>query len=237
MDLHFASLLKINIHLDTGTGKNRQLIDITALTKSLSSDHATALMGLCTFTGDDCNSAFRGKGKVGPLKKLQKYPKFQKAFKDLGSDWKVKDEVYESLEEFTCLMYGNTHIKCINEVRTLMLRKMVGDEDKLSSKSKVDFARLPPCKDSLYPHIDRVNYRVCQWKRSHIPIYECPLPQDGHGWNKDDGLLEPLWSRGPILPPSMVDIPEKQDDVDENDEEDGVDDNEELLAFLDEDDE
>ena len=49
----------------------------------------------------------------------------------LGSDWKVKDEVNESLEEFTCLMYGNTGIKCINKVRTLMLRKMVGDEDKL----------------------------------------------------------------------------------------------------------
>ena len=144
----------------------------------------------------------------------------------------------ESLEEVTCLMYGNTGIKCINEVRTLMLRKMVGDEDKLSSKSKVDFARLPPCKDSLYPHIDRVNYRVCQWKRSDIPIYEYPLQlQDDHGWNKDDGLLEPLWSRGPIIPPSMVQILEKQDDVDENDEEDGVDDNEELLAFLDEDDE
>ena len=30
----------------------------------------------------------------------------------LGSDWKVK-KVYESLEEFTCLMYGNTGIKCI----------------------------------------------------------------------------------------------------------------------------
>ena len=62
-----------------------------------------------------------------------------------------------------------------------------------------------------------------------------PTPS-GRPW-LEQGLLEPLWSRGPILPLSMVDILEKQDDVDENDEEDGVDDYEELLAFLDEDDE
>lgn len=235
--LHYASTLKINIHLDTGTGKNRRLIDITSLAKSLGSDHATAILGLYMYTGDDCNSAFRGKGKVGPLQKLQKYPRFQKLFKDLGSDWKVKDEVYEALEEFTCLMYGNTRIKCVNEVRLLMLRKMVGEEDKLSSKSRVDFSRLPPCKDSLYPHIDRVNYRLCQWKRSHIPIYNSPFPQDGHGWNKVDGRLEPLWSRGPILPPTMVDILEKGDVVDEDEQDDEMNDYADILAFLPEDDE
>ena len=44
--LHYASSLKINIHLDTETGKNRQLIDIIVLAKSLGSDHVMALMGL-----------------------------------------------------------------------------------------------------------------------------------------------------------------------------------------------
>uniref|UniRef100_UPI00358F49B5 uncharacterized protein n=1 Tax=Myxine glutinosa TaxID=7769 RepID=UPI00358F49B5 len=236
--LHYASSLNINIHLDTGTRKQRQLIDITALAKSLGSDHATALMGLYTFTGDDCNSAFRGKGKVGPLKKHQKYPRFQKAFIDLGSDWKVKDEDYDALEEFTCLMYGTTCIKSINEVRALMLRKMVGDEDKLTSKSKVDFSQLPPCKDSPIRILTESTTVSVNEKRSHVAIYDCPLPQDGHSWIKDDGPLEPLWSRGPVLPPSMVDILEKGDTVDEkDDEEDEVDDYDELLAFLAEDDE
>ena len=36
------------------------------------------------------------------------------------------------LEQFTCLIHGNTCIKCIHKVSTLMLRKMVGEEDKLS---------------------------------------------------------------------------------------------------------
>ena len=121
--LHYASSINLHIHLDTGTGKNRRLIDITQLARSLGNDQATTIMGLYMFTGDDCNSAFRGKGKVGPLKKLQKYPRFQKAFKDLGTDWKVKPGIYEALEEFTCLLYGNTRTKSINEVRLLMLKK------------------------------------------------------------------------------------------------------------------
>ena len=132
--------------------------------------------------------------------------------------------MYEVLEEFTCLMYGNTCIKCINEVCALMLRKMVGEEDKFSSKSKVDFSHLPHCKDSLYPNIDRVNYWFCEWKRSHIPICDCPLPLDGHGWTKDDGPPKPLWIHGPIIPPSMMDILQKGDMFDENEDDDDDDD-------------
>ena len=85
--LHYASSLKIKIYLDTGIGQNRWHIDITVLTKSLGSDNVMALIGLYMFTGNDCNSAFRGKGKVRPLKKLQNHHRFQKVFKDLGSDW------------------------------------------------------------------------------------------------------------------------------------------------------
>ena len=58
------------------------------------------------FTGEDCTSAFQGKGKVGPLKKLQRNPRFLKTFQNLGEDWTVKSELHEELEEFTCLMYG-----------------------------------------------------------------------------------------------------------------------------------
>ena len=68
-------------------------------------------MGLYVSTGDDCNSAFKGKGEVAPLKKLQQYPRFHKVFQDLGSAWDVQEELYSTLEEFTCVMYGNRHIK------------------------------------------------------------------------------------------------------------------------------
>ena len=114
----------------------------------------------------------------------------------------------------------------------------MGEEDKLSSKSKVDFSRLPPCNDSMSAHSDRVNYRLFHFKKSHVPLYDCPRPHDGHGWIKDNDFLEPQWSRGSILPPSMVDILEKSDvDEESEEQEDGLDDYDELMAFLDEDNE
>ena len=68
--LHYTPSVAINVLLDTGTGKNHHFVDVIMLAKSLVSDHATVVMGLYTFTSDDCNATFKGKGKVTPLKKL-----------------------------------------------------------------------------------------------------------------------------------------------------------------------
>ena len=75
--LQNASSFRIIIHLDTGTGKHHQLTDVTALAKSLQvgSDYATALMGLYVYTREDCNSAFKSKGKVAPLIEAPAVPK------------------------------------------------------------------------------------------------------------------------------------------------------------------
>ena len=85
------------------------------------------------------------------------------------------------LEEFTCMVYSHICMTNGDEVRALMLKKMVGDEEKLNRNSKVELSHLPPCRDSLIPHIDRVNNRVGQWKRSHIPIYELSKAKDRRG--------------------------------------------------------
>ena len=62
-----------------------------------------------------------------------------------------------------------------------------------------------PCKQSLYPHIRRVNYRVAQWKRAHTPMVDIP-PATSHEWVYSDGYTEPLWSEGPVLPSCLLDI-------------------------------
>ena len=134
-------------------------------------------------------------------------------------------------------MYGYPCISSVDEVHTLMLQKMVGAEETLTFKSKVELSHPPPCRDSLIPHVDRVNYRVGQWKHAHVPMYELPKPEDGHGWMKMDGFLEPVWSRGPILPPSLVDLLDTpEEEQEENEEEAGVHNYEELLDYLDDDD-
>ncbi len=79
--LHHAHSIALTIYLDTGTGKNRQLVNITEIAEMKGQDYCSALLGLYVFTGEDATSAFKGKGKKGPLKKLESYPKFQKAFR------------------------------------------------------------------------------------------------------------------------------------------------------------
>ena len=105
-------------------------------------------------------------------------------------------------------MYGQDREKSVDAVRCVMLMKMVGDDKHLTIKSKVDFVRLPPCHDRLIPHIERVNHRLANYKRAATPVFWCPKPYNpGQGWEKTaDGILEPVWSRGPVLPPSLSDL-------------------------------
>ena len=91
------------------------------------------------------------------------------------------------MEEFTCLLYGYPKDVSVNAVRAKMMKKMVGENNTLSKKSKVDLSRIPPCKDSLIPHIQRVNHRVAGYKQAHQNIVESPMPyDDGQGWEKTD---------------------------------------------------
>ena len=79
--LHYAHSIPITIYLDTGSGKHRQVINISELAESKGAEYCTALLGLYVFTGEDVTSAFKGKGKVGPLKKLQKTPRYHDTFR------------------------------------------------------------------------------------------------------------------------------------------------------------
>ena len=104
--------------------------------------------------------------------------------------------------------------------------------------SKVDLTRLPPCQSALIPHIQRVNHRVAFYKKADIQIVEKPNPtDDGQGWCMNErGVIEPVWSSGPILPISLVDLLDKnqvnsQNIDDDSEEEIDIDD------FLDSDDE
>ena len=78
--LHHSHSIGLNIYLDIGMGKHRQIINVTELTKSFVPEYCTTLLGLYVFSGEDCTSAFKGKGKVGPLKKLQKNTQVPQGF-------------------------------------------------------------------------------------------------------------------------------------------------------------
>ncbi|XP_066971842.1 uncharacterized protein [Macrobrachium rosenbergii] len=184
------------------------LLNVSDLAETMGPDYCAAVMGLYVFTGEDCTSAFKGKGKVAALKKLEKSPRFQNTFRQLGDEWQTNQGLLQSLEQFTCIMYGMSRETSVNTACAKLLRKMVGEDERLTSKSKVDLARLPPCQAALIPHIQRANHRAAIYKRADDPILEAPQPHaDGQGWMKtENGILEPIWSQEPVLPPSLVDL-------------------------------
>ena len=119
----------------------------------------------------------------------------------------MPDTLVEELEEFTCAMYGYVPEKSVNVVRHLMMQKMVGEGVELTTESKIDLSKLPPDRDSLTQHIKRANYRVATYKLAKEPIFWKPDAFEGHGWVRNDkNILEPLWSTGPILPQTLIDL-------------------------------
>ena len=67
--LHQANAIPLTIFLDIGSGKHRQLINLSEFAESKGDEYCSTLLGLYVFTGEDVTSAFVGKGKVTPLKK------------------------------------------------------------------------------------------------------------------------------------------------------------------------
>ena len=134
--------------------------------------------------------------------------------------WNLKYHMLEQLEEFICLMYGQNRESSMDGLRAKLLRKIVGEEEKLTSKSKIDLVRLPPCHSALKPHIQRLNHRVALCKCADESILENPdLYDDGQGWLRtEDGVLKPVWSCGAALPNSLVNILDTGDREEEKEE-------------------
>ena len=112
-------------------------------------------------------------------------------------------ETIQELEAFTCIMYGEPRGKSVNLVRLKMLKKMVGEDDSLNQKSKIDLSRIPPCQDSFIPHCQRANHRLGRYKRANDAIIEYPKPYEpGQGWGrKERGEVEPVCDESPRFLP------------------------------------
>lgn len=93
-------------------------------------------------------------------------------------------------------MYGQSRDSSVDIVRAKWLGKIVVENEELTSKSKVDLARLPPCQSALTLHVQRVNHRLCLYKHANLVILEKPkLYHQGQGWlRNDEGVL---WSCEP----------------------------------------
>ncbi|KAG1681812.1 hypothetical protein GQR58_011609 [Nymphon striatum] len=218
--LYYASNFNIRILFDTGSGNRRRLLDVTGMSKDFTPMYCAALLGLHAFTRCDTTSAFKGIGKVKPLKLLQQKPRYQEVFQSLGTTWRIPNELYQGLEEFTCNMYKRTtKSSAVNELLYEMIGLKCGKQTGLEIKleRKVDLSSLPPPRSCLNEHIRRVIYQVGIWKRAHIPKPIIPEAMDDHGWVKRNCQIEPKWSAGDVIPPKLADVLEKME-CDDDDE-------------------
>ena len=70
--LHHVTPLSCNIIFDTRTGNNKRLINMTNFVENLTQEYCTTLTALHAFTHCDSTSAFKGIGKVKPIKVMQR---------------------------------------------------------------------------------------------------------------------------------------------------------------------
>ena len=150
--------------MDTGD----RLLSIKDIAENYNQTHVSTLLSLHAFSGSDCTSAFKGKGKVNPIKILNKNSKFIKVFAHNGEEWLLEDPaVLKGLEESTCRLYGSVkRVKSVNQLREIRLKKICGsDVNSLQYETFVDLSNFPPCQKVPLQHIKRVNYQVGVWKR------------------------------------------------------------------------
>ena len=118
------------------------------------------------------------------------------SFGKLGDECSEDQEVTDEFEAFTCLIYGYAREKSVNTVRNIILSKVLGENDELITKSKVDLSRLLSCRDTLALHF--ANYGIVNYKCVHSEdnLFE---PQSLVGsWprleNDRGDALERVWS-------------------------------------------
>ena len=206
--LKFSKNIDQTILFDTGTGNKSRLLNVKDIVSAKGTDLCEVLPALQFFTGCDTTSAFVRRGKVAPLKVLEKRKYFLSTFRSLGQASEIEETAFNELEQFVCCMYGKPKYSTVNKLRYhLFIQKYQPTSGSLlTSGDGIDLSLLPSCRDSLYMHIKRANYQTLLWNSAQERFPGIPEPI-GHGWTTDDkGKLTYDWACGDIMPQELIDI-------------------------------
>ena len=184
------------------------MINISQFADNYSQEHIATLLALHAFTGADCTSAFKVKGKLRPMKLLSQNAKFIHIFAAVSLTWTLDDDhIINCIEEFTCRLYGvGPRLKQVDVAREIKVKNICDSNVDIRRGLSFDLSTFPPCRRVLAQHIKRVNVQVCIWRRALDHFPEIPSPLD-HGYIiTEAGKLEPLWFDGDIIPMVLVHI-------------------------------
>ena len=114
-------------------------------------------------------------------------------------------------------MYANSRFTSLDELRLFKLKEKCEGKPKTAMRN---MSTLPPCRKCLIQHVRRVNNQLSIWKDSHIAQPNISIASERHGWTRVNGVLEPLWIEGQVLPQRLADILQDADSEEEGEEED-----------------
>ena len=160
--LKYAQQIGPVVLFDTGTSDKRRLLNVKQIIEVKGSDLCSVLPALHCFTGCDTVSSFVRRGKITPLKTLQKYSDFIQVFECLGKHENCSDALVDDLERFVCRMYQKPSYTSVNKLRYDSFSKSYQGKSGqvLSAFDGIDLSLLPPCRTSLEMHARRANYMV-----------------------------------------------------------------------------
>lgn len=108
---------KVYIQSLQSSRASRKIVDVRKIYESLDLSLVLALPGWYVFTGCQYEPAFYNKPRRTSFKILTKYQDYQNAFAELGQHAIVPDEIFTSIENFTCILYNNSGTSNINQLR------------------------------------------------------------------------------------------------------------------------
>ena len=155
-----------------------------------------ALPGLHSRTGGDPISSFAGISKKKALDMMLSNQEHQICLAKLGEDNELREIISTACESFICSLYTSSKKagSKVDDVRFwVFCQKRQNNED------------LPPTKDSLQYHMDRVIYQALVWKQTLQPMPNLPSPV-GHAWELKDSNLEPVLMSKEPAPKGLLEL-------------------------------
>lgn len=225
--MHFSSQINRSVLFDNGVGNKRRLLSVPDLAQHMGTQICSILPAYHALTGCDTTSAFVRKGKIAPLKVVEKNPNFVSVLSRLGQEHVCSEELLEEVEEFVCAIYGKPKYKDINKLRyDCFCKKNQGHGNILNSYNTIDMSLLPPCRGSLEMHSRRVSYQTYIWLHAVDNRPDLPDIRES-GWKEGENGIEFEWTSGAIVPEELIDIlcaseTDNRSDDDDEDEDDVV---------------
>lgn len=184
---YFQPQLKARLFIS----RKQVFVDISKVMNNLGVETCKALPGYHALTGCDTTSAFAGRGKKRGFPLI---PDHVNSLQTIGESFQADQDMLTACESFVCALYGHSE-SCVNELRyTLFCKKNISNQS------------LPPSKDALYLHLQRVNYQTCIWKRSLVSLTAPPDPRN-HGWyTSTGGGIEIEWTKKPSAPAALLNV-------------------------------